>query len=208
MIPDLMTRFLKTLAVVPLILLVCGAFGAAASADDLPVQQLLEKNCSKCHNSTDWAGGVAFDTLSVGNIHGDAEVWEKAVRKLRGRLMPPPGETQPDNQTITSFVSWLETRLDEGAAANPDPGYVGLHRLNRTEYAREIQRLLDIDIDVNALLPKDVSSDGFDNVAATLRVSPAFLDQYITTARVVSRQAIGRATRQAQHPRLPHQYGH
>jgi hypothetical protein len=176
-------------------LLVLGAGALHAAGDpELPVQQLLEHTCSKCHNSTDWAGGVAFDTMSIGNIHGDAEVWEKAVRKLRGRLMPPPGETQPDNQTITSFVSWLETRLDEGAAANPDPGFVGLHRLNRTEYAREIQRLLDINVDVNTLLPKDVSSDGFDNVAATLRVSPAFLDQYIATARVVSRQAIGRAT--------------
>ena len=94
----------KTLALVTLLLLGCGSAGRAAhSADDLPVQQLLEQNCSKCHNSTDWAGGVAFDTMSLGNIHGDAEVWEKAVRKLRGRLMPPPGETQPDNQTITSF---------------------------------------------------------------------------------------------------------
>ena len=47
---------------------------------------------------------------------------------------------------------------------------------------------------MKTLLPKDVSSEGFDNVAATLRISPAFLDQYIAAARLVSRQAIGRAT--------------
>jgi mono/diheme cytochrome c family protein len=183
----------KFLAALPLLLLSGGVLEAAPAAGAAPAQ-LLEKVCSKCHNSTDWAGGVAFDTMSIGDVHADTEVWEKAVRKLRGRLMPPPGETQPDAQTITSFVSWLEARLDTEGAANPDPGYVGLHRLNRTEYAREIRRLLDIDVDVNSLLPKDVSSDGFDNVAATLRVSPAFLDQYIATARAVSRQAIGRAT--------------
>ena len=166
---------------------------SAAGAPAAP-QQMLEQHCSACHNSTDWAGGLAFDTLSVDSVHADAEVWEKSVRKLRGRLMPPPGETQPDQKSIDSFVAWLEGRLDAEAAANPDPGYEGLHRLNRTEYAREIERVLGIDVDVKTLLPKDVSSEGFDNVAASLRISPAFLDQYISAARLVSRQAIGRAS--------------
>ncbi len=172
---------------------------ATAPAADAPPHQwnLLTRRCTKCHNATDWAGGIAFDTLSVEDIPADAETWEKAVRKLRGHLMPPPGEPQPDQKTIDSFVSWMEGQLDEAAAAHPDPGYVGLHRLNRTEYAREIDRLLDLVVDVRTLLPKDVSSDGFDNVAASLRISPAFLDQYISAARTVSRQAIGRATAKA-----------
>jgi mono/diheme cytochrome c family protein len=154
---------------------------------------LLEQRCSKCHNSLDWAGGIAFDTLSKDNIAEEAETWENAVRKLRGRLMPPPGEEQPDQATIDGFVHWMEQQLDQAAAANPNPGHVGLHRLNRTEYAREIERLLGLEVDVKTLLPKDVSSDGFDNIAAVLRISPTFLDQYITAARNVSRQAIGRA---------------
>jgi mono/diheme cytochrome c family protein len=163
---------------------------AAASAQ----HQLIEENCGRCHNSTDWAGGLAFDTLTLDNLGSDAEVWEATVRKLRGHLMPPPGEPRPEGKRLEELVHWLETRLDEAAAKRPDPGYVGLHRLNRTEYAREIRRLLDIDVDAATLLPKDVSSEGFDNVAATLRISPAFLDQYITAARLVSRQAIGRTT--------------
>jgi hypothetical protein len=168
---------------------------AQDAAGDVPPQWgLLEERCAKCHNGIDWAGGLAFDTLSPRDIAADAETWEKAVRKLRGRLMPPPGESQPDQQTLDSFVSWMEGELDHAAAARPDPGYVGLHRLNRTEYAREIERVLDLTVDAKTLLPKDVSSDGFDNVAATLRISPAFLDQYIGAARAVSRQAIGSTT--------------
>ena len=172
------------------------ADGVAAGAQGGPPPQwgLLEKRCSKCHNSEDWAGGVAFDTMSSDDIATDAATWEKAVRKLRGRLMPPPGQTQPDQQTIDAFVSWMEGELDHAASARPSPGYVGLHRLNRTEYAREINALLGLDVDVKTLLPRDVSSDGFDNVAAVLRISPSFLDQYITAARNISRQAIGRAT--------------
>ena len=170
------------------------AASSAPAADPSGPWALLHDRCEKCHNSEDWAGEVAFDTMSPDDIPKDAETWEKAVRKLRGRLMPPPGNPQPDQQTIDTFVHWMEGKLDAAAASHPSPGNVGLHRLNRTEYARSIQEMLGLDIDVKTMLPKDVSSDGFDNIAAVLRTSPAFLEQYITAARNISRQAIGRAT--------------
>jgi hypothetical protein len=132
--------------------------------------------------------------MSPRDIAADAETWEKAVNKLQGRLMPPPGQPQPTQQAVDAFVSWMQGRLDQAAAAHPDPGNVGLHRLNRKEYKREIRALLGLDVDADALLPADVSSDGFDNVAAVLRVSPTFLEQYIRAARTVSRLAIGRAS--------------
>jgi mono/diheme cytochrome c family protein len=183
----------KKSAMAVLVLAGTGGPAWAAAAGAVQPAALLESSCAACHNSTDWAGGLALDTLSLDDLHGDAEVWEEAVRKLRGRLMPPPGEPQPAQREIDALVGWLETRLDSAAAAAPaDPGYVGLHRLNRNEYAREIGRILDLEVDVASLLPKDVFSDGFDNQAATLRMSPSFLDQYITAARTVARQAIGR----------------
>jgi Protein of unknown function (DUF1592)/Protein of unknown function (DUF1588)/Protein of unknown function (DUF1585)/Protein of unknown function (DUF1587)/Protein of unknown function (DUF1595) len=167
---------------------------AAANAAQPEPWSVLKDRCEKCHNSEDWAGQVAFDTMSPQDIATDAETWEKAVRKLRGRLMPPPGNPQPDQQTIDRFVHWMEGKLDAAAASHSSPGNIGLHRLNRTEYARSIEEMLGLEIDVKTMLPKDVSSDGFDNIAAVLRTSPAFLEQYITAARNISRQAIGRAT--------------
>jgi hypothetical protein len=149
-------------------------------------------HCSKCHNSEDWAGGVAFDTMSSADIPGNAETWEKVVSKLRGRLMPPPNEPQPDQHQIDAFVGFMENSLDHAPQA--DPGNVSLHRLNRTEYGREIKRILGLDIDPATALPNDVSSDGFDNIAAVLRTSPTFLDEFITAARNISRQAIGRVS--------------
>ncbi|HUN73846.1 MAG TPA: DUF1592 domain-containing protein [Steroidobacteraceae bacterium] len=165
----------------------------AVAYPDTPAPWALLQRCERCHNTEDWAGGVAFDTLSATDIPAHAEIWEKAVRKLRGRLMPPPGQVQPDQETIDSFVHFMEGQLDAAAAERPAPGNVGLHRLNRTEYARSIQALLGLEVDVRTLLPKDVSSDGFDNIAATLRTSPLFVEQYIAAARNISRQAIGRA---------------
>ena len=164
---------------------------AQASPHDPAEWGFFDQYCGKCHNSTDWAGGVAFDTMSPDAIGDDAKVWEEAVRKLRGRLMPPPNKPQPEQQEVDKLVGFLETHLDASATAHPNPGEVVLHRLNRNEYAREVQDILGIKVDAAALLPKDIKTDGFDNVASSLRVSPSFLDQYISAAHDVSVAAIG-----------------
>jgi hypothetical protein len=167
---------------------------AAVNAGDAPAHeqwQLLSDYCEKCHNTNDWAGSVAFDTMQPQDVPQDAKIWEEAVTKLQGRLMPPPGEKQPAQASIDSFVSWLQTRLDAADAAHPDPGYVSLHRLNRTEYARSVQQLLGVTVDVESLLPKDTMSDGFDDIANVLKVSPTFLDQYISAASSVAALAMG-----------------
>jgi hypothetical protein len=147
--------------------------------------------CGKCHNAEDWAGGVAFDTMTPDDIPQNADTLEKAVRKLRGHLMPPAGKLQPDARTAREFVSWMETSLDHAASGRPEPGKVALHRLNRREYANAVRDLLALQVDPVALLPKDDSQHGFDNVADALQVSPSFLDQYLSAARTVAVQAVG-----------------
>ena len=153
---------------------------------------MLANYCQKCHNAEDWAGGVAFDTMTPDAIGDNAETWEKAMLKLRGRLMPPPGQKQPDNQTVRSFVSWMENNLDHVATTQAeDPGRVALHRLNRKEYANAIWDLLAVKVDANTILPTDDTINGFDNVANVLQVSPSFLDQYLSAARSVAVDAVG-----------------
>ena len=66
-----------------------------------------------------------------------------------------------------------------------------LHRLNRTEYANAIRDLLDLQIDVNTLLPSDDSARGFDNVAGSLTISPTLLEAYTTAATRIARMAVG-----------------
>ncbi len=190
-------RFLTATAVGGMTVLAAAAAGTGTlQAADAPPDHhwtMLSSYCEKCHNATDWAGGIAFDTMDPHQIGQDAKIWEDAVNKLQGRLMPPPGEKQPDQATVSSFVSWMEDSLDRAAAAHPDAGYVTLHRLNRTEYALAVKQLLDVDIDPASLLPKDISSDGFDDIADVLKVSPTFLDQYISAARTVAALAVGNA---------------
>jgi hypothetical protein len=155
---------------------------------------VFEHYCYDCHNSIDRAGGVAFEDMSPDNVGADAATWEKALRKLRGGLMPPPGNPRPSQETKRGLVASLERRLgDEAAKAGPRPGFVGLHRLNRTEYANAVRDLLGVTVDATALLPRDNSKDGYDNVAEVLTVSPTFLEQYVAAARSVALQAVGDA---------------
>ena len=129
--------------------------------------------------------------MSAESIAHEPEIFETVVRKLRGAQMPPPGAPQPDSATRRAWVAGLEGELDARGCRGAEPGQVALHRLNRTEYANAIADLLALDVDVKALLPKDDESDGFDNVANVLKVSPSFLEQYIAAARVISEMAVG-----------------
>jgi len=163
-------------------------------AQDRPVEAraLLDRYCVACHNQKLKTAGVTFDTMDVANAGADAEVWEKAVRKLRAGLMPPPGRPRPDKPTYAAFASWLEGELDRAAAGHPNPGRTEpFHRLNRAEYQNAIRDLLALEIDVSSLLPVDDASYGFDNIAGVLKVSPTLMERYLLAAQKISRVAIG-----------------
>src|SRR5579871_835143 len=151
---------------------------------------LLSTYCFGCHNSRAKIGGVALDGLDLAAAAGNAEIWEKALRKLRGHLMPPPGNPQPPQKDLDAFVTWMEATLDR-QAKGPKAGYVPIQRLNRTEYAASVKMLTGVDVKAADILPQDAQIDGFDNMAAALSVSPVFLTQYLAAARHVAETAIG-----------------
>jgi hypothetical protein len=157
------------------------------------VSQFVTQHCAKCHNSDDKKGGLVLDTISAENVAAHPAIWEKVVRKLAARQMPPVGKPRPDEQTYDTMVAGLEAALDRAAAANPNPGRTPtLRRLNRTEYQNAIHDLLALDIDATALLPADETNHGFDT-APLGDLSPTLLDRYITAAQKISRLALGRA---------------
>jgi hypothetical protein len=154
-------------------------------------QAFLNQYCITCHNARTKAAGLTLDTMDVARTDAHAEAWEKVVRKLRTGMMPPSGARRPDRAAIDAFAATLETRLDSAAARRPNPGVTALHRLNRTEYANAVRDLLDLDVNVTTLLPADDASEGFDNIADVLGVSPALMQGYVSAATRISRLAVG-----------------
>ena len=152
---------------------------------------MLNQYCEGCHNDAERAGDLAFDRLDPSRLHADAAVWETVIRKLRGGLMPPPGEPRPDDERLAGFVGFLEESLDAAARNAPNPGVPSLRRLNRTEYANAVRDLIELPVDVAALLPGDDSVSGFDNIGSALSISPTLLQAYVGAAATLSRLAVG-----------------
>ena len=173
----------------------CLAWGATASAQTVELRQTLDKYCAGCHSArvktSATAGGVVLNDADLAAVAKDPVLWEKVIRKLRTGAMPPSGMPRPDPAAHDALVTYLETTLDREAAAHPNPGRSGPHRLNRAEYANAIRDLLALDVDAATLLPPDDSADGFDNIADVLGASPALLERYLSAATKISALAVG-----------------
>ena len=152
---------------------------------------LLDKYCVGCHNDRARNGNVALDSVNLEHVGTSAETWERVVRRLRARAMPPAGSPRPDEHGYAQLVSYLEAALDREAAAQPNPGRTDtFRRLTRTEYQNAIRDLLALDVDVADLLPKDDASFGFDNVGA-VSLSPTLIERYLAASQKVARLALG-----------------
>jgi mono/diheme cytochrome c family protein len=157
---------------------------------------LVKQYCATCHNdrAKNNAGGLSlqsFDASKVGHDAATAEVAEKMIKKLRSGMMPPPNARRPEGAALASFAASMESRLDQAAALNPNPGRRPFQRLNRAEYTRAVHALLSLDVDVNAFLPPDTISAGFDNVADAQTFSATLMEGYLRAASRISALAVG-----------------
>ena len=161
--------------------------GPAAEAQT----KLVAQYCTGCHSEKGKAGGLSLVGFDAAKADKNAEVAEKMIRKLRAGMMPPPGARRPEPVALSGLVDALETKIDAVAAVNPNPGWRPFQRLNRAEYARAVQDLLGLQVDVNSFLPPDTISSGFDNIADVQNFSPTLMEGYLRAASQISRLAVG-----------------
>ena len=152
---------------------------------------LVKQYCAACHSDRAKAGGLSLAAFNAADAAVHVETTEKMIRKLRAGMMPPAGAKRPDGDALAELVAALEQRVDRAALLNPNPGFRPFQRANRAEYARALRDLLAIDVDVNAFLPPDTISNGFDNVADSQTLSPTLMEGYLRAASQISRLAIG-----------------
>jgi hypothetical protein len=147
--------------------------------------------CDTCHFGPKARAGLNLEALDLANLGENGAIWEKVLRKLRSREMPPAGVPRPDAAAYTALVGAIETERDRVVEIKPNPGRATLHRLNRAEYANAIRDLLALEVDVAELLPADDIGYGFDNIADVLQVSPLLLERYLAAATKISALAVG-----------------
>ena len=151
--------------------------------------------CVACHGTSTQTAGLDLEFLNSTDLAEHSESWEKVVKKLRGRQMPPMGLPKPDDAVYRALVEELSGALDDAASQAPEPGRTDtFRRLNRTEYRNAIRDLLAVDVQVDSLLPSDSASHGFDNITVG-DLPPMLLERYVSAAEKISRVAVGRPGR-------------
>ena len=173
--------------------LLLSALAATALAASLPapVKAAVGRYCLDCHDGDVTKGNLDLGKILSDDLQTHSVEWERVVRKLAARQMPPTGKDRPAEKEFEHLVATLGSSLDQLAAKKPNPGRTDtFHRLNRTEYRNAIRDLLDLEIDAATLLPKDDASHGFDNLTGG-DLSPTLLNRYISAAEKISRLAVG-----------------
>lgn len=189
----LSTPSANVLIFVSLIIAASPGIAQTVNGDDSDrYQQLVNQYCVACHNEQFANAGVIIPEVSLNSIPHNAETWERVIRKLQTRAMPPLEMPRPSEEQYQGFVGFLESAIDSSSELEPNPGRVhAFHRLNRREYRNAIRDIFDLDYDASTLLPPDDSGYGFDNIADVLTVSPMLTERYLGAARKISQMAVG-----------------
>lgn len=166
--------------------------GCTPSPEQLAAEHgaTVSRYCTDCHSLAEQEAGLVLENPDLLNVPAQRAKWEAVVHKLRAGLMPPPGQPQPQSEAVASLVSYLETTLDAGSK----PAGAPVRRLTRAAYGNAVRDLLGFPVDVESLLPADITSDGFDNVSDTLKTSPLLLERYLTVGLRVAAMAVGNTT--------------
>ncbi len=164
---------------------------AQAAADfHKNIEPMLKQYCSDCHFDGEHKGQVAFDHLgSDQEILANTKLWTAALKNVRVGLMPAAGP-KPTAAEIDRLAGWVKYDALGLDPANPDPGRVTVHRLNRVEYTNTIKDLMGIDFSAEAAFPPDDSGRGFDNNGDVLSISPLLLEKYLQAADTIVKQAV------------------
>ena len=154
-------------------------------------ETFLSRHCSGCH-SDGQTERISFDSLSSDSIDDtNAAVWEKIVRRLRARQMPPPDHERPAESVYVEFLKTVEKGLAARVEASPKPGHVDpIRRLTRIEYANAVRDIFGVHINPAEYFPADQEGHGFDNVTLA-ELPPVLLHRYISAAERIARIAVG-----------------
>jgi len=103
-------------------LFISAAATCSLGAESASLQSAVNTYCINCHDRESNKGGLNLEAIAADRVTDHTEIWEKVVRKLERRQMPPVGKKRPDEQTYSSILSQIQAPLNQAAMQRPNPG--------------------------------------------------------------------------------------
>jgi len=152
---------------------------------DRNIRGLVKQYCYRCHAGDQPTGDV--DLKADENprmIAANRAVWLRALERLQDGEMPPEDAKQPSDKDRDLLVRFLKQTVSElDCETLRDPGRPRIRRLNRVEYDHSIRYLTGLDLRLGETFSPDPDSYGFDNIADSLTLTPAQVEQYHEAAK-------------------------
>ena len=169
------------------------------------IKPLVGEFCYKCHGNGKKKGKVTLDgELSPDPSKWNVGVWLSAIDQTADATMPPEESKQPTKEQRDKIAHWFAQAVAVSDTLRPkDPGFVALHRLNRTEYNNTVRDLTGIDFYPAEDFPSDDSGYGFDNIADVLSLSPLLTEKYLEAADTIVERIVKEASGEPVNHPLP-----
>jgi len=185
-------RVSKSCWLLPLTMLILSINQPAFSQENThfatELRPLLQQFCWDCHSAGDAEGGIAFDRyVDSAEIQSDFELWEKVIRLVKERQMPPADAAEIDNESVQRIVNGIEYELSQfDCSVETRPGRVTIQRLNKAEYNNTIRDLTGLELQLANDFPSDDVGNGFDNIGDVLSLPPILLEKYLEAAETIA----------------------
>jgi len=156
------------------------------------VRPFLARHCVECHGAEKIKGKTRLDTI-LPDLSTDAarKRWLAVREQLNSGNMPPKAKPRPAQAEIDALAAWIDGKVLEAEKSRlAAQGRAVLRRLNRVEYENTVRDLLNVDVDLQDLLPADSSAHGFDNVGEALHASSFLMERYLEAADTALNAAI------------------
>ena len=156
------------------------------------VAPFLNAHCVSCHSGEAPEAGIGFDKYTTSsNVQTDYDLWEKVVRLIKDKQMPPADETQPTSEEAVAIIESIQAELATfDCSSEKHPGRVTLRRLNKPEYNNTIRDLVGLDLKLADGFPSDDVGNGFDNIGDVLTIPPILLEKYLAAAQEVAEKVM------------------
>ena len=155
------------------------------------VAPFLQQFCVDCHGGSDPEAKLGLDTYETSSrIQTDFEIWEKILRFIEDRQMPPADAEQPGAEALENVTAAIRAELESFDCTQAPPfRRVTIRRLNRAEYDNTIRDLIGIDFQPAEDFPADDVGYGFDNIGEVLSMPPILFEKYLDAAETIMDRA-------------------